>query len=259
MKAKMRQIYNKVLEKSDDPKDKDWQWQPKKGWIKDYEKKLQNQKRNHRGEVAKPTAINRQVDVDMLKIKPNPNHRPKPARKTTVFPNVRWVIPDEVIGSARPGYNWAGLRPHIVDNWLRKVMNGIGTKPKSIIMFLTDRELGRFYNFDLVKAYRKRGIKVYRVPTSDPVYANIGFGAYDQTYDPGPTFSFRSLNKIKEIIEIAPKPVLIHCSAGMDRTGMVERYLKFINKDKLDALRGNVEVVGEYRYVSCYYGNGYAF
>ena len=150
-----------------------------------------------------------------------PVHEPAydPNERYKTYNNTRWLFPNLVIRSGRPGYPNEDFQDEsIVDEWLEMVKRETGTTPKTIITFLDDLELAEFYNFDLIKAYEDRGITVHRVPTEDPVFKPMS--------ERGPIFTFKQFQKIASLIKESEKPVLISCSAGVDRTGSVARYLQ---------------------------------
>ena len=89
-----------------------------------------------------------------------------------------------------------------VDRWIAEVKaQGI----KSIICFLADDQLGFYSELPeaLISHYRKSGFTVSHIPALD----------YQS-----PPLSNEHLERVWEEYRNLPKPVLVHCSAGIDRT-----------------------------------------
>ena len=117
-----------------------------------------------------------------------------------------WEIPNQLARSSRPGY--AGEDPFPVtrgevDEWLNRAATmGI----KSIICLLADDQLGLYTDIPegLVSYYEAKGFAAASIPVRDHQY---------------PPMTERDLEEVWNAYSSLPKPVLIHCSAGMDRTG----------------------------------------
>ena len=78
---------------------------------------------------------------------------------------------------------------------------------KTIVVLLTNRQLQQYYDFDLLELYKSKGYKVIHYPIVD----------FSTPKD------FPSFNRLmKEIAqEIKSGNILVHCSAGLGRTGLV--------------------------------------
>ena len=114
------------------------------------------------------------------------------------------ILPDRLYRSSRPGYSGGGKLPvgmGEVQRWIEAAQS-LGVV--SIVCLLADEHLCLYPDGDLLGIYRAAGFEVRHIPATDhrrPLLTEDQLAAVLQAY--------------REL----PKPALIHCSAGIDRTG----------------------------------------
>jgi protein tyrosine/serine phosphatase len=123
---------------------------------------------------------------------------------------IQWVIPKQLARSSRPGIEHQPSDKVDVEKWIVEAKTqGI----RSIICLLSQQEIREFYcaaGINLFACYRETGFEVAHFPVSD---------------SGTPPRLPELLVEIGQRFSELPKPCLVHCNAGIDRTRHIIDYL----------------------------------
>jgi len=119
----------------------------------------------------------------------------------------KWVIEGTLAISSRSGHRSEDVSISVVESWIEKILK---MEIKSIICFLAEDQLDFYARIPsgLLGHYRNSGFEVLHLPEEDYLH---------------PPLSEENLRKTVSGFKELEKPVLIHCSAGRDRTGLAVR------------------------------------
>jgi protein tyrosine phosphatase (PTP) superfamily phosphohydrolase (DUF442 family) len=139
-----------------------------------------------------------------------------------------WLIPSQLACTRRPLRDHPEYRAYVYEDhlpaevgslvvaWVDRILAaGI----RSVICLLPDWQLRRYRGLrgmrdGLLALYQKRGIDVAHVPCPDPRHESVKKGWLE---------GIRPL-AYQSFLEL-PKPVLLHCSAGIDRSSPVAAHI----------------------------------
>lgn len=143
-----------------------------------------------------------------------------------------WVIPRQLACAHRPlrhhpefggsGRDLPKSATPAVLKWAERIKEyGI----RSIITLMHPKELRHYDTLDLsspdlLEFYRQQGFEVCHIPWEDPAHRPVSeAGSYQEELCRVRLEALRAFNDL-------PKPVLLHCSAGIDRSAPVAAYIE---------------------------------
>lgn len=136
---------------------------------------------------------------------------------------IQTVFSGTLLHSSRPGYPEGRTAPvpeTVVFEWLDAVR---AESVVSILCLLDDQHLAMYSHCaegkGLLSAYTKAGFTVGHVPIADHKI---------------PSVNEAEMAHVLALYDTLPKPVLIHCSAGRDRTGAVVERIQNACRDGSD-------------------------
>ena len=141
---------------------------------------------------------------------------------------ITWVIPGKLACASRPLryhhiYGGSGrtlpmeAKPEL-DKWIERVRN---ENIVSLICLTSEKELAHYNQLlpagmSLIDYYKKFGFQICHIPWSEPAHGGYG------------NFQTEVVEKRKDLLEAydqLPKPILVHCSAAIDRSPPVVAYV----------------------------------
>jgi len=123
---------------------------------------------------------------------------------------IKWVIPQQLARSPRPGDKHLPAMKKEVSAWIKQA-KAMGFR--SVISLLSNAEMFECFSYakiNLLDCYREAEFEVSHFPISE---------------HGSPPESASLLAQIEKSYRSLPKPCLVHCNAGIARTGIVVDYL----------------------------------
>jgi len=139
-----------------------------------------------------------------------------------------WAIPGKLACTRRPLRDHPDFQAYVYEDhlpaeagpliiaWVERIV-AVGVC--SVVCLLPDGQLRRYHGLrgmtdGLLSLYEERGLQVRQVPCPDPRHEHVEKGWLEPI----------KLVAYQAFLEL-PKPVLLHCSAGIDRSSPVAAYI----------------------------------
>jgi protein-tyrosine phosphatase len=122
------------------------------------------------------------------------------------------VIPDKLYRASRPGYSGGGKKAVGMGEVQRWIESAQSLGVISIICLLAEEHLCLYPDGDLLGIYRAVGFEVRHIPVTD---------------HRRPPLTPQQLAEVLRAWQELSRPVLIHCSAGIDRTGAAVKHILY--------------------------------
>lgn len=141
-----------------------------------------------------------------------------------------WVLPGRLASAQRPLRHhplYAGsgtvIPAHatsLVFDWVAAIQAG---GIASIISFMHDRDRGCYSELslnatDIIEFYEHHGFKVARIPWEDPHHSKADAHSKRKKLEQSRVEALKAFDRL-------PKPVLLQCSSGIDRSAPVAAYI----------------------------------
>jgi hypothetical protein len=139
----------------------------------------------------------------LLTMEKNSKRPSVPSATERAIGSVQWVIKGKLACGERPGSGLPIVPTKVVDQWLAHLIH---LRIKSLIVMLTEDEMASYYPHlgqSLIDYYRGAGFEVRTVANQDC---------------DGVVNSRVMRSRVRAAFDALPKPVLVHCNAGLERS-----------------------------------------
>jgi hypothetical protein len=142
-----------------------------------------------------------------------------------------WVIPGELACAHRPlrhhpvfGVSGRPLPSEAASDVVRWVDRIVNDGVRGLICLMHPKEVAHYAGLelgapDIIGLYRAKGLQVCHIPWDDPAHRSVR----ERVSFPGELQRIRV--EALRCFDSLPKPVLLHCSAGIDRSSPVCAYI----------------------------------
>jgi len=144
---------------------------------------------------------------------------------------VIWVIPDQLACAHRPlrhhpkfGGSGQALPPEAAPEVVRWVDRIVAARFRGLICLMHPKEVAHYTALelgasDIIELYRAKGLSVCHLPWDDPAHRP----SHERASFEAELLRIRA--ESLECFDRLPNPVLLHCSAGIDRSSPVCAYI----------------------------------